>query len=62
MHEEIVARLRKCWCSDAFSDRGRVDPLCDHNEIREEAADEIEKLRMLGTQLLNAVDYYSMEK
>lgn len=45
LNKNIVERLRECWCSSAFSDRGLVDPLCDHDGVREEAADEIEKLR-----------------
>ena len=45
MANDIVFRLRECWCSDAFSDRGLVDPACDHDGVRAEAADEIERLR-----------------
>jgi len=45
MTDDIVTRLRECWCANAFSDRGKVDPACDHDGVRAEAADEIEYLR-----------------
>lgn len=45
--DDIVIRLRKCWCSDAHRSRQLVDPECDHDGLRSEAADEIERLRQM---------------
>ena len=45
MATDIVTRLRECWCADGFANRGLVDPACDHDGVRAEAADEIERLR-----------------
>ena len=42
---DIVTRLRECWCHPGWRDRGLVDPACDHDGVRAEAADEIERLR-----------------
>ena len=42
---DIVSRLRECWCHPGWRDRGLVDPACDHDGVRAEAADEIERLR-----------------
>lgn len=44
-NDDIVTRLRGCWCGDGFANRGLVDPACDHDGVRAEAADEIERLR-----------------
>lgn len=46
MNDDIVTRLRECWCPEAISDRGLFDPACDHDGVLGEAADEIERLRM----------------
>ena len=43
--DDIVTRLRGCWCGDGFANRGIVDPACDHDGVRADAADEIERLR-----------------
>lgn len=45
MSDDIVTRLRGCWCGDGFANRGLVDPECDHDGVRADAADEIERLR-----------------
>ena len=45
MTRDLVARLRDCWCTDDYVKRGLGDPNCDHDGIREEAAEEIERLR-----------------
>ena len=42
---DLVTRLRGCWCADSFVVRGLVDSACDHDGVRAEAADEIERLR-----------------
>lgn len=45
MTDDIVTRLRECWCSIDYTSRSRIDPECDHDGVRAEAADEIERLR-----------------
>lgn len=53
MADDIVTRLRDCWCSIDYTVRNLVDPACDHNGVREEAADEIERLRELVAEYKN---------
>ena len=61
MTDNIVTRLRACWCSDAFSDRGLVDPACDHDGVRAEAADEIDRLRLACHFLAGWLSYHDQE-
>ena len=49
--DDIVTRLRECWCSIDYTARGRIDPCCNHDGWLEEAADEIERLRSEKRQL-----------
>lgn len=44
MSDDIVTRLRECWCPEDVSDYGILEP-CNHDGVRAEAADEIERLR-----------------
>ena len=59
--DDIVTRLRACWCDDAFRDRGRVDPACDHDGVRDEAADEIERWRLACHFLAGWLSYYGID-
>lgn len=51
MSDDIVTRLRECICHEGFVKNNRVDPKCDHDGLRADAADEIERLR---TELAHA--------
>lgn len=47
MSDDIVTRLLECWCAEDYTKRHLVDPACDHDGVRQEAAEEIESLRSL---------------
>lgn len=57
MADDIVTRLRECWCAPSFASRRLVDPACDHDGLRSEAADEIERLRLACHYLAGWVSY-----
>ena len=58
MATDIIARLRECWCGDGFTNRGLVDPACDHDGVRAEAADEIERLQQVADDLASHLQGY----
>ena len=58
VNDDIVDRLRKCYCGEGFANRGLVDPACDHDGVRAEAADEIESLRQLADNLVHHLQGY----
>jgi len=60
MSDDIVTRLRQCWCHEGFKMNNRVDPKCDHDGVRAEAANallahdaEIERLRRAIETFIN---------
>lgn len=53
--DDLVARLRECWCHTGWLDRGLVDPACDHDGVRAEAAEEIERLRAKHARVLRDI-------